>query len=674
MAIWDVFRNKPILKEKGAYMTNVSNKNIFEQLAEVEQNKIKFPKELGEEHPFNFKICEDWYENYGLVQAIVDKYLDYLVGQGFYIECEDDRAKEILEMFMRDNQFYSVLRKWAKEGLVKGSGFMEIIENKNEFDSSFKGKKKKYKGITLKTISSNHMYVVRDKHGKITGFNQYTGEFSNKIFEKSKVIPFEPNEIADVYFGQIGDKPYGTGIIHPMCSYVENLIKSDKDAHTLQGKKANAPLDVTVGTPEEPASQVDIDAVANKMQVMTNKTEWVHGHTMKMGTIDYGQIGEKFTTLMDHDLSMIYKSAQIPEILMGSDRGWSGSSDVQKDAFQRRISSFQEEIEKVIEEKIFKRVLQLNGFDVYVEFQWGDPSDTDRREEIKLLIELLKIPFLEPTLNIRLQQKLADLYDLKEEDTETMEEEKEKELEQPQPTVPGQNGGANGRAPNQTQKPEPKAEPKPEKKEIIEPVEIKEEPKIEVPEHKEEIIEFKDYELREWLGFNYQEYLNSILKVVELDSFDDLLASNSLERKAGYLTDKQTEKLRNIFKTSFERGESIRSIAKKIKSDVKLKSLLKYNDKGLELDKEGNPIVQINKDYRSEMIARTETTRLANLGALDNYKDNGVQKVRWIAALSDRTCEECQELNGQIFEITDPTLPPVHVDCRCTIAPITELE
>lgn len=655
MAFMDFFRPKivTLLKEKRAYLSNELKLNIKEQLAEVEKKDIKFPAELGEEHPFDFKECEDLYKKYGLVQGVVDKYVDYIVGQGFYIECEDARAKEIIEMFMKDNQFNSLLRNWVREGLIKGSAFLEIIGKNN----------------SLKNISSNHMYVRRDIHGEITEFNQYTGEFSTGIFNKAKTINFKPSEIADVYFNTVGDSVYGTGIVSPIAIYINNLIAVDKWDLKLLERKANSPMDVTVGTIEAPASQADIDAVATKVATLTNKTEWVHGADMKIGVVDFGQISDKFTSSREHNLKMMFYSTQIPEVLMGKEQGYTGSSDVQQDSFQRRIASFQEEIEKVIETKIFKRVLQANGLDVDVEFQWGRPSDFDRREEIKLLTELLKIPFLEPTLNIRLQQKLADLYEIKEEDIQTMEEEKEKELEQPQPTVPGQ-------TPQEKPKEKPKETPKPEQKKEEIKLEIKEEPKVQIiiePKH-EEVKEFKDYELKEWLGFNYLDYLSSILKVVEVDSFDDLLASNELERKAGYLTDKQTEKLRDVFKQSFSQGKSINTIVKKIKSDVKLKNLLRYDEKGLQLDKDGNPIIQVNKNYRAEMIARTETTRLANLGALENYKENNIQKVRWIAAISDRTCPECEELNGQIFDISDPTLPPAHVDCRCSIAPITEVE
>jgi SPP1 gp7 family putative phage head morphogenesis protein len=77
---------------------------------------------------------------------------------------------------------------------------------------------------------------------------------------------------------------------------------------------------------------------------------------------------------------------------------------------------------------------------------------------------------------------------------------------------------------------------------------------------------------------------------------------------------------------------------------------------------------------RPEMISRTEVIRVSNSGLIDLYKQNGIQKKRWLAAMSDRTCPYCNELNGQIIGINesfnssvgDVTQPPLHVNCRCT--------
>ena len=48
------------------------------------------------------------------------------------------------------------------------------------------------------------------------------------------------------------------------------------------------------------------------------------------------------------------------------------------------------------------------------------------------------------------------------------------------------------------------------------------------------------------------------------------------------------------------------------------------------------------------------------------YKDNGVEKVRWVTAVDDRRCAECKSRHGKIYPI-DKIPPKPHRYCRCYI-------
>lgn len=72
---------------------------------------------------------------------------------------------------------------------------------------------------------------------------------------------------------------------------------------------------------------------------------------------------------------------------------------------------------------------------------------------------------------------------------------------------------------------------------------------------------------------------------------------------------------------------------------------------------------------RAEMIARTEIIRAYNTAALGRYKLY-TKKVQWLAAIDERTCERCANLDGKVFSIDDFEPPPIHPRCRCTITPV----
>ena len=84
---------------------------------------------------------------------------------------------------------------------------------------------------------------------------------------------------------------------------------------------------------------------------------------------------------------------------------------------------------------------------------------------------------------------------------------------------------------------------------------------------------------------------------------------------------------------------------------------------------------------RAEMIARTETVAPANLGAVEGYKQSGVERKEWITTMDGNERDTHGEANGQIvplesdFSVGGENIPyPGEgsaenvINCRCTIA------
>lgn len=51
------------------------------------------------------------------------------------------------------------------------------------------------------------------------------------------------------------------------------------------------------------------------------------------------------------------------------------------------------------------------------------------------------------------------------------------------------------------------------------------------------------------------------------------------------------------------------------------------------------------------------------------YKDAKVQKVRWMVYGDDRVCQDCEGLNGTVWDI-DRVPDRPHINCRCWLKPI----
>ena len=131
---------------------------------QVIDTEVRFPKELGADHPFNFEHLEQSFKKIGIVNGIVNKQKNAIVGD-FSVKVDNPNIQAFLDDFIHDTNFASVIREWIKEGLLKGNGFIELDLEDNK----------------LRVLNANNMYVKRDKKGKVLEYNQWTGtKFRNK--------------------------------------------------------------------------------------------------------------------------------------------------------------------------------------------------------------------------------------------------------------------------------------------------------------------------------------------------------------------------------------------------------------------------------------------------------------------------------------------------------------
>lgn len=62
------------------------------------------------------------------------------------------------------------------------------------------------------------------------------------------------------------------------------------------------------------------------------------------------------------------------------------------------------------------------------------------------------------------------------------------------------------------------------------------------------------------------------------------------------------------------------------------------------------------------MVARTEMNKIRNDAAFTRYRDAGVEEVEVVGS-DVNPCEECEELRGVVYKITDAPYLPIHPNC-----------
>ena len=643
MAILDIFKRQKEKISAWIYAPNVTE----EFKGEITQEIKRFPTNIGEEHPIDFEKMEKWYKDDSFVSGMVNKYVDFVVGGGFFIKSKDERVKKICEDWMSDMQFHSILSDFIKRGLITGNAYLELAG------------KKTLTPMEIKVLDSKYMYIQRDKKGRVLKYNQWRG-WGKSNFD-NKVIDFEPFEIAHFKYNMIGDSAYGIGTIFPILYILEKKSKLIADLNMLMSRKANSPIVVNVGNAEKDIvpTDADITAIGQKLTWLHNKHEWVFNPYISMKTIDFGPIGDKFMQPIEAMNQELFFGSQIPAVLMGMANIPEGLAKEQMKAFMFRIKSIQEEVEKVLEEQVFKRIVTSNGLNPKdVEFEWGQPTEDERRSTIEMFLKILdqyKFASISDDLRDKIEDKIRETLELEE-----REETPEEEMEQPQPKVP----------PAKLVRPA-----MPEEERLSEMFDIE---------------KFNNMTLKEYVGFNYGQYLNDIKNFINSKDFEEreytafryLPATAQTRWKeftAKYklsdtLTKTQVNKLRTVLINSFDEGHGMYKISRDILNRVKPKELTITIPEAK--DGAGNVLRKsfertLSPRQRSVLIARTETIRASNEGALNNYSNNNIEKAEWIAAIGERTCDYCAEMNGKIMSIEEAhERIPAHVTCRCSFAPV----
>ncbi|GIP57903.1 minor capsid protein [Paenibacillus woosongensis] len=80
-------------------------------------------------------------------------------------------------------------------------------------------------------------------------------------------------------------------------------------------------------------------------------------------------------------------------------------------------------------------------------------------------------------------------------------------------------------------------------------------------------------------------------------------------------------------------------------------------------------LMEVGKFAASRLI-RTESTYMANAAEIESYKEAEIEKYIFIATLDLRTSQTCQDLDGEIFLVSEAkanvNLPAMHPFCRST--------
>lgn len=74
----------------------------------------------------------------------------------------------------------------------------------------------------------------------------------------------------------------------------------------------------------------------------------------------------------------------------------------------------------------------------------------------------------------------------------------------------------------------------------------------------------------------------------------------------------------------------------------------------------------------ADRLIRTEASHVFNTASMERYEEAGVEQVEILVEEDDSICEDCQALDGQVFDIDKAPVLPLHPNCRCCYMPVVQ--
>lgn len=182
------------------------------------------------------------------------------------------------------------------------------------------------------------------------------------------------------------------------------------------------------------------------------------------------------------------------------------------------------------------------------------------------------------------------------------------------------------------------------------------------------------------IAYLSKQYTKLFRRLTSFDELNVINVSHEIYDEAVILTEQEVTRLvKAVYDSTREGGEIPASDALSLVLTLMLayNSVTKYVYRN-EMERKRSRFTEsvIASDRPNEEIALAKRLMIATNkqfaedatfeAMVQAYRDDGVEKVRWITAVDDRRCEECRSRHGKIYPIN--SIPPKpHRFCRCYI-------
>lgn len=338
-----------------------------------------------------FLKLEQLYWSDGIIFNAVNTWVELICSPGYTLQSQDVKSIATITKFLEDIEFKDeILPRVVQHLCIYGNAFCEVVYNKagtkivditNPVDP---------KSIDFKRDPRTRKPIIDPKTGEPESYVQNQGGFGETIeISGEKILHFKLYDLAT--------SRLGVGLVEPVYWSAIGKRMIDEKVAQQEFRRANPLVLVKVGTPDQPASAEEVKAWRDKLQGMTYKSELVYPDRFDVQVKEFTS-SENSLGAAEHFVNMTIAGMGLPKALVtgvGENEN-RAVLDQMVAVTQRKVGRYQNNISNTIENKIFKKIVELNNYREAPRMVWNEFSPESLTGKIDRLVKEAQFGLLIP--------------------------------------------------------------------------------------------------------------------------------------------------------------------------------------------------------------------------------------------------------------------------------------
>jgi len=341
-----------------------------------------------------FLRLEQLYFSDGLIFNAINNWVELITSPGFNIVGRDEEARQYIENFLEKIEFADeILPKIVQHMCIYGNAYVEIVFNKRGTKIVDLSDPIDPKTIDFKKDPKTGLPLL-DAYGNPSIYVQW--QMTGKPVE----IPAE--QIAHFKLYSIGASKLGIGLIEPIFWTALGKRNLDEKIAQQEFRRATPFVLVKVGDKDHPPSTEEINAIHDALKNITYKTDFVGPYWYDFQFLSSEPSASSLDAAHYFEDAMIAGLGLPKAFVTGSGEKVNRATlDLLAALTQRKVERIQKSISNVMENKIFKKIVELENFRHIPRMVWNEFSPESLSAKIDRITKEIQVGLLTPDDSLR---------------------------------------------------------------------------------------------------------------------------------------------------------------------------------------------------------------------------------------------------------------------------------